>query len=85
MPDTPKPVVADTKPIIMELTPGTYFFCTCGRSSKQPFCDGSHSASGFSPKAFEVKEAMPKAALCTCKHTSNAPFCDGTHKNVTKD
>ncbi|WP_290702393.1 glutamate synthase-related protein [Amphritea sp.] len=75
-----KPVVADNKPVKVSLNKGEEsYFCTCGRSSKQPFCDGSHAGTGFTPKAFTAEETGD-AWLCACKHTANAPFCDGTHK-----
>lgn len=75
-----KPVVADNKPVKVSLNQGEEsFFCTCGRSSKQPFCDGSHAGTGLTPKAFKA-ETTGDAWLCACKHTGNAPYCDGTHK-----
>jgi CDGSH-type Zn-finger protein len=74
-----KPVVADTKPVVLDLEPGKYAYCTCGRSANQPFCDGRHSGTGFAPKMFEVLETT-KSALCACKQTTNAPYCDGAHK-----
>ncbi len=74
------PVVADNKPKPVTLVKGEeYYFCVCGRSASQPFCDGSHAGSDFTPKAF-VAEEDGEAYLCACKHTANAPFCDGTHK-----
>ncbi len=79
------PVVADNKPIGVELEAGEeYHFCTCGRSSNQPFCDGSHQGTSFEPKAFTA-EKSEKAYLCACKHTHNAPFCDGSHKQFSKE
>jgi len=75
-----KPLVADNKPVKVHLEADKdYFFCACGRSSKQPFCDGSHAGSGFKPKAFKA-ETAGDAWLCACKHTGNQPFCDGSHK-----
>ena len=76
-----KPTIADTKPIVIELEPGKYSWCACGKSQKQPFCDGSHKGTSFSPVRFEVTEKK-KVALCACKQTANAPFCDGTHKKL---
>lgn len=68
-------------PIEVQLAAGKqYYWCTCGRSKSQPFCDGSHQGTGFEPKAFSVNENKT-AWLCTCKKTRNAPFCDGSHKN----
>jgi len=75
------PIIANNKPAKVSLEQDKeYYFCSCGRSSKQPFCDGSHAGTDFKPKAFKA-DATQDAWLCACKHTSNAPFCDGTHKN----
>jgi len=79
-----KPRIADVKPAVLELEPGTYAYCTCGESAGQPFCDGSHAGSGFSPKMFEIAETC-RTALCTCKMSKEAPYCDGVHKMYTKD
>jgi len=80
-----KPIVADLKPTKVELKKGEeYYFCVCGRSSDQPFCDGSHKGTGMEPKAFTAEEDGD-AHLCQCKQTGNAPFCDGTHAKVPKD
>ncbi|QYK12130.1 CDGSH iron-sulfur domain-containing protein [Shewanella rhizosphaerae] len=80
-----KPVIADNKPKKVELTKGKeYYFCVCGRSNSQPFCDGSHKGTGFSPKAFTA-ERSGEAYLCACKHTGNAPYCDGTHKQFSAE
>ena len=77
-----KPIVADNRPIAVDVTAGEeYYFCVCGKSSNQPFCDGSHKGSGFAPLAF-VADATEKAYLCRCKQTARAPYCDGTHKQV---
>ena len=76
-----EPVIAARTPAVMELEPGEYWWCQCGRSQKQPFCDGSHKGTGFAPKKVEITEAR-RVALCRCKHTANAPFCDGTHRNL---
>jgi len=76
-----EPVVSDTKPIRVEVEPGKHFWCACGRSSSQPFCDGSHKGTGIQPVMFEVDEAKT-VWLCQCKRTGNAPFCDGSHKQV---
>jgi len=82
MTDKAQPRIAARKPAKVQLEAGTdYHFCTCGRSAKQPFCDGSHAGTGFKPLAFSVDEAQ-EAHLCQCKHTSNAPFCDGTHARL---
>lgn len=79
------PVIADNKPTKVNLTKGKeYAFCMCGRSADQPFCDGSHAGTGFTPKSF-VAEQDGDAVLCQCKHTADAPFCDGTHRQFDKD
>ena len=79
------PIIANNKPIGVELNQGEdYYFCTCGKSANQPFCDGSHKGSGFSPQKFQA-DSDGTAYLCACKHTNNAPFCDGTHKQFTAE
>lgn len=75
------PVIAQKTPYERDLEPGTYHWCACGRSAKQPFCDGSHKGTGFSPVAYEVTESR-KVWFCGCKHTAQAPLCDGTHKQL---
>lgn len=75
-----KPLVANNKPAKVTLSKDAeYYFCSCGRSSNQPFCDGSHAGTGFKPKSFIAAESGD-AYLCQCKHSANLPFCDGTHK-----
>jgi methylamine---glutamate N-methyltransferase subunit C len=79
------PIIADNKPIRTQLTKDKeYYFCACGRSARQPFCDGSHKGTGIEPKKFIAAEDGV-AWLCCCKHTANAPFCDGTHKQYPDD
>lgn len=79
------PIVADNKPVKVNLSKGQeYHFCTCGRSKSQPFCDGSHASTSFTPKVI-VADDDGDAYLCACKHTGNAPFCDGTHKQFSAD
>ncbi len=74
------PVIADNKPVKVNLTKGDeYHFCTCGRSKSQPFCDGSHVGTTFTPKVI-VAEEDGDAYLCACKHSGNRPYCDGTHQ-----
>ncbi|MEM1395523.1 MAG: CDGSH iron-sulfur domain-containing protein [Cyanobacteria bacterium P01_D01_bin.116] len=76
-----QPAIADKKPVIMELEAGTYYWCSCGKSKNQSFCDGSHKGSEFTPVAFEVTEKK-KVAVCNCKYTSNSPYCDGSHSKL---
>ncbi len=76
------PVIAQKSPIAVELESGkTYYWCTCGRSANQPFCDGSHKGTEFAPHAFTAQETKT-AYLCACKGTKNQPFCDGSHKTL---
>ncbi|XP_048223211.1 CDGSH iron-sulfur domain-containing protein 3, mitochondrial [Perognathus longimembris pacificus] len=78
-----KPVVAQKNPIKVELVAGkTYRWCVCGRSKKQPFCDGSHffQLTGLFPLKFKAQETRT-VALCTCKATKKPPYCDGTHRS----
>lgn len=77
-----KPKIAAKKPVAVELQKGeTYYWCTCGRSQRQPFCDGSHRDTDFVPKEFRAKDSGT-AYLCQCKHTNNPPYCDGTHAQL---
>jgi CDGSH-type Zn-finger protein len=76
-----EPVVFQKRPIVQKVEPGTYWWCACGRSASQPFCDGSHAGTGLGPKEVEITE--PKTvAWCACKHSKNMPFCDGTHSTL---
>ena len=75
------PVIAAREPAVVGLSAGTYYWCACGKSAKQPFCDGSHEGTDFAPKAFEIRETKT-VALCQCKRSKNPPFCDGTHAEL---
>jgi CDGSH-type Zn-finger protein len=80
-----KPIIADNKPIKVELKKGEeYHFCVCGRSANQPFCDGSHAGTDFKPRAFTADDDA-EAHLCRCKHSRNQPFCDGTHQQFSDE
>jgi CDGSH-type Zn-finger protein len=71
--------VSDT-PFSVEVESGkSYYWCSCGQSKGQPFCDGSHKGSDFSPVKFEATESK-KAYFCGCKATASQPLCDGSHK-----
>jgi CDGSH-type Zn-finger protein len=74
-----EPVIAKKGPYALELGPGEYWWCACGRSQSQPFCDGSHKGTEFQPLQFKLDKAR-KVWLCGCKHSADKPFCDGTHK-----
>ena len=76
-----EPTIAQKAPYAQELEPGTYWWCACGRSQNQPFCDGSHSGTDLEPVAFEVTEKRPRA-YCRCKHAAEGPFCDGSHATL---
>jgi len=73
-----EPTIAQKSPIVQKVEPGAYFWCACGRSKGQPFCDGSHKGSAFSPKVVDITEPRT-VAWCGCKHSENGPFCDGSH------
>jgi CDGSH-type Zn-finger protein len=73
--------IAFKTPAVLELEPGEYWWCRCGRSQDQPWCDSSHKGSEFEPVRFEVTEKR-RYALCRCKQTHTPPFCDGTHKTL---
>lgn len=79
---TAKPIVAQKSPFAIDLEAGkTYWWCACGRSAKQPFCDGSHKGTGLSPMQYTAAGAT-KAWFCGCKASKKAPMCDGTHKTL---
>ncbi|TDJ48446.1 MAG: CDGSH iron-sulfur domain-containing protein [Gammaproteobacteria bacterium] len=76
------PVIAQKSPIAIDVEAGkAYFWCACGRSNNQPFCDGSHKATTFAPIKYEAEQAS-KVFFCCCKHSKSAPMCDGSHKNL---
>jgi len=77
MSDTP--IIAQKAPFPVEVEAGkTYFWCACGKSAKQPFCDGSHKDTGISPQKWTA-ETSKKVFFCGCKQSAKAPLCDGAH------
>lgn len=79
------PVIADNNPMQVNVKKGEeYYFCACGRSNNQPFCDGSHEGTGIEPKAFTAGQDG-ELSICMCKHSSSFPFCDGTHQQFSNE
>lgn len=76
-----KPVVASKKPAVMKIEAGEYWWCSCGKSMDQPFCDGSHKGSSFTPQKVVIEESR-NVAFCNCKHSANGAMCDGSHSSL---
>src|SRR5215469_6495395 len=77
-----KPRIVQPKGFYFEVKAGQrYLWCACGRSANQPFCDGSHAGTEFSPVLF-VATQDEDVIFCGCKHTGTRPFCDGTHNDL---
>lgn len=79
---TDEAVVVQKAPFAVELEEGkSYYWCACGRSATQPFCDGSHHGTGMTPVAF-VATKTGTAYVCGCKKSGDKPYCDGTHNQI---
>lgn len=77
-----EPIIAQKAPYSVAVELGKkYFWCACGRSKKQPFCDGSHAGTGLTPLAYDATE-VKTLWFCGCKQTAKQPFCDGTHSKL---
>lgn len=76
-----EPKIAGTRPTVLDLEPGNYFWCACGESANQPWCDGSHRGTEFTPVKLEVTDSG-RVALCMCKRTADQPRCDGSHSDL---
>ena len=80
--NTNEPHIGGRAPIAIEVEAGkSYWWCACGRSKTQPFCDGSHKGTAFTPSEY-IPGATGKAFFCTCKRSAKAPLCDGSHKQI---
>lgn len=74
-----KPKVAAPEPVLIDLESGkAYAWCSCGKSSNQPWCSGAHKGSSYTPLIFKPEKSITEA-LCQCKHTKTPPYCDGSH------
>ncbi|WP_170383563.1 CDGSH iron-sulfur domain-containing protein [Ruegeria atlantica] len=79
---TDSPTIAQKAPFPVEVTEGkTYFWCACGQSKRQPYCDGSHKDTGFEPIKYTA-DSSKKVFFCGCKHSSKKPLCDGSHSKL---
>jgi CDGSH-type Zn-finger protein len=77
-----EPVIAGKVPLPVDVEVGkTYWWCSCGKSARQPFCDGSHKGTDFTPVRYDATQTG-KVWFCACKHSAKAPLCDGSHKNL---
>jgi CDGSH-type Zn-finger protein len=76
-----EPTIAQKSPFVQQVKPGSYWWCACGLSKGQPFCDGSHKGTGFAPKKVEINEVRT-LAWCGCKHSKNGALCDGSHAGL---
>jgi CDGSH-type Zn-finger protein len=83
--DSHKVMCAKRSPEGIDVEAGkSYWWCACGRSKTQPFCDGSHKGTDFKPVEYKA-EKTEKVWFCMCRQTGGQPLCDGTHKSVAVD
>lgn len=76
------PVIAQKSPIAVEVEAGkSYWWCSCGKSQSQPFCDGAHKGSIFGPVEYKA-EKSGTVYFCGCKHSKNGVLCDGSHSGL---
>lgn len=79
---TEVPIIAQESPYMTDVEEGkNYFWCSCGKSQKQPFCDGAHKGTGMTPVKYTA-DATKTVAFCGCKQAADGPLCDGAHKNL---
>jgi CDGSH-type Zn-finger protein len=79
---TAKGQIAQKAPIPIEVEAGkSYWWCACGLSKNQPFCDGSHKGTAFVPSEFKPTESK-RVFFCACKQTASMPLCDGAHNKL---
>ena len=77
-----QPAIGGKAPVAVEVKAGEeYWWCACGRSQSQPFCDGSHEGTSFEPRQYIAPESK-RVFFCTCKRTKTMPLCDGSHKEL---
>ncbi len=76
-----QPVIVQKHSLKMEMEPGTYFWCSCGRSKNQPFCDGSHRGTSFRPVKVTIDKPQ-RVKWCMCRHSKEGPFCDNSHRQL---
>ncbi|MDG2070298.1 MAG: CDGSH iron-sulfur domain-containing protein [Pseudomonadales bacterium] len=77
-----EPTIAQQSPFAVDVEGGkSYFWCACGKSANQPFCDGSHQDTEFLPVKFDAEESKT-LYFCGCKNTKGQPLCDGTHNDL---
>ncbi|MEQ8602519.1 MAG: CDGSH iron-sulfur domain-containing protein [Marivibrio sp.] len=78
----PTPEIPAQEPYSIQVEEGKkYFWCACGKSAKQPFCDGSHAGTGMAPTLYTADKSRT-VFFCGCKQTDKAPLCDGSHAKL---